>query len=243
VVFEKPPGMRILEIIDMHPSVYYTIKTDQFNLEGLEGNPDTGRNLEKWYGNQEYDNPTNSDGSKTQSHYQKTVSKPLEQRLDELKSVGVTDAYGTLQPKDPEVFLVKRIVDEYCDLKEGTPMKQHVISSEPFGTNYQNTFESERKQVPKLDKEKNIVLTPNTKEEQESHNQFLQDILEQLGKAHNMSKDDVMKFILSLSCETLSFEKVNHALLKATEESQNQPRKAVITTKKPAKHTKADPIR
>lgn len=240
VMFDKPPGKKILTITDMHPSVYYSKKTDQFNLKG---NPDAGKNLEEWYENQPYDDPDNSEGSKPQTHYLKTVSKPLEQRLDQLKAVGVKDAYSSLQPEDKEVYLVKRLLDPNCDLKEGTPMKQHVTACEPFGTMYQNAPESEKKPVPKLDKEKNIVLTPNTKEEQETHNQFMTDLLERLSKAHNIPVDEVLRFVMSISCDTLSFEKVHHALLKATEDTQSLPRKAPITSKKPAKHTKTDSIR
>lgn len=221
-----------------NPSVYHAKKADEFNNPGTQ---DVEEENFKYYQNDEYENP-----EKGENQYIKTIEKPLEVKLDELKkNPKGGEAYTCYESSLlGEIMLDKREEqDMNVGLKESTPLKLQIIGGEPFGVLNQNTLESDRRPIPVVDKEKNIVLTPKTKEEQEAYNEFMNDLLERLAKAHNMQVDDVFKFVMTLGCDTINFEKVNHALLKLTEEAQPAHKKAVLPSKKSVINTKSKPIR
>lgn len=225
-------------ISDLHPSKYYVKKT----LKNEEA--DGEKQLSEWFQNTEYDQKPEGE-----NQYLKTIARPTEDKLKDKKPISdPLAAFGSILPPGGELYaagflLGKRELDANVDLREGTPVKQLATDNEPFGLLHQNTLEKERRPIPKYDKEKNITLTPKTKEEEERYSNFLNVIIDDLAKTHNMDPNEVFKFVMSMSCETISFEKVHHALLKAGEQKQPQPKKQIVTTKRASKTTAFEPIR
>jgi hypothetical protein len=241
IIFEKPPGRKIKEIINIHPSIYYFKKTEEF---GKKQNPDAPEEVDKFYSNDVYDEKPES-----KSHYAETISKPTEMKLKDRTPIsGPFAAFNSTWQAGgdalQEAYLLgKKELDPNVDLREGTPMKQFAGDLEPFGLLNQNTLEADKKAYPKYDKEKNIMLTPKTKEEVEANTLFCNEAMESLAKKHNMGVDAVLKFAMSLNSETLSYDKIDQALLKITEPPQQQPKKQVTVSKKSAKHVVSNPIR
>lgn len=217
----------------MHPSKYFAMNTNKGNLINPDIDPEEENN--QYYDNQVFEQ-TADDFENRSSQYHKTIGKTLEEKLRECKPISNPDmAFGSLLPPGGNYYgsLGKRADGAHDEEGEGEePFKVMVSESQPFGVLNENTLD-DRRILPKHDKEKNIIITPKTKEEVEGTKKFFNDMLENLAKTHNMKVEDVLKFTLELKCDVFCFENIHQALLKAAENNdkinEGQTKQARIT--------------
>jgi hypothetical protein len=241
VIFDNETGRKIEEFTQLKPSVYYARKLE---AQANKGNPDDPENLDKFYSNDAYNTKPETD-----NQYSKTISLPTELKLKDHKPLNdPLSGYGSYLPAGGEIYdadylLGKRNPDPNVGLTEANPTKHSSGDTEVFGVLNQNTLDERKFIIPKIDKEKNIVLTPKTKEEEELSRTFSNEMLAHLGAKHGMKPDQVFSFIMDLKCDVISVEKIDEALQMITEQSQLQPKKQIVPLKKSTKQKILDPIR
>lgn len=219
VFFEKPPSKKIECIKDQHPSVFFAEKT--LKSERIVEEQDPEELVNQYYDNQVYEQVDQEETNEIREsmQYRNSISKPLAEKLKDCVPISSPEkAFGTILPPGGGIYesLGKRELNSGETGEGEEPSKKLVSDSTPFGVLNENTLD-DRRVLPKHDKEKNIVLTPNTKEEIESHKQFLNETFESLAQTHNMEVSQVLKFALDLKLEILSFDKIHQALLKVAE--------------------------